>query len=103
MSRKKMCMNQSMTTGIFRARKQLKLVLFFLMALSVLVLLAACGGSSTDTGGTTPTTGTTTTPAATITQAGNVQSVMIITNSSGTFAFSPASLTIKAGTTVTWK
>jgi amicyanin len=73
------------------------------MALSVLVLLAACGGSSTDTGGTTPTTVTTTTPAATATQAGNAQSVMIITNSSGTFAFSPASLTIKAGTTITWK
>ncbi len=96
-------MNQSMTSGIFSARKQLKLVLYFLMALSVLVLLAACGGSSTGTGGTTPTTGTTTTPAATATQAGNAQSVMIITNSSGTFAFSPASLTIKAGTTVTWK
>jgi hypothetical protein len=38
-----------MTSGIFPARKQLKLVLFFLMALSVLVLLAACGGGSTGT------------------------------------------------------
>jgi amicyanin len=28
---------------------------------------------------------------------------MIITDSSGSFAFSPASLTIKVGTTVTWK
>ena len=28
---------------------------------------------------------------------------MIITDSSGSFAFSPATLTIKAGTTVTWK
>jgi len=98
-----MFMNQFMTSEIFPARKQLKLVLFFLVALSALVLLAACGGSSTSTGGTTPTTDTTTTPAATVTQAGNAQTVMIITNSSGTFAFSPASLTIKAGTTVTWK
>jgi amicyanin len=78
-------------------------VLFFLVALSVLVLLAACGGGSTGTGGTTPTTGTTPAPAATATQAGNAQSVMIITDSSGTFAFSTASLTIKAGMTVTWK
>jgi plastocyanin len=54
-------------------------------------------------GGTTPTTGTTPTPAVTATQVGNAQSVMIITNSSGSFAFSPASLTIKSGTTVTWK
>jgi amicyanin len=28
---------------------------------------------------------------------------MIITDSSGSFAFSPATLTIKTGTTVTWK
>ena len=28
---------------------------------------------------------------------------MITTDSSGSFAFSPATLTIKAGTTVTWK
>jgi len=102
-SRKKRCINQSMTSGMFPARKQLKLVWFFLMALSVLVLLAACGGGSTGTGGTTPTTGTTTTPAATATQAGHAQSVMIITNRSGSFACSPASLTIKSGTTVTWK
>ena len=92
-----------MTSGMFPARKQLKLVWFFLMALSVLVLLAACGGGSTGTGGTTPTTGTTTTLAATATQVGNAQSVMIITNRSGSFACSPASLTIKSGTTVTWK
>ena len=98
-----MFVNQSKTSGMFPERKQLRLVLLFLVALSVLVLLTACGGSSTGTGGTTPTIGTTTPPAATATQAGNAQTVMIITKSSGTFAFSPASLTIKAGTTVTWK
>jgi amicyanin len=108
-------MNKSMIAGIVPARKHLRIALFCLVALSALVFLAACGGESTSTGGTTPTTaptstvattptiGTTSTPAATATQAGNAQTVMIITDSSGSFAFSPASLTIKAGTTVTWK
>jgi amicyanin len=121
-----MLLNKFMTLGISTARKQLKPALFCLVALSALVLLAACGGSSTNTGtGTTPTTGTTSTPAATpttgttsttaatpttgttstptatATQAGNAQTVMII--SSGSFAFSPATLTIKVGTTVIWK
>jgi plastocyanin len=99
-----MLLNKSKTLGNSPAKKHLKPVLFCLVALSALVLLAACGGGSTNTGtGTTPTTGTTNTPAATATQAGNTQTVMIITNSSGSFAFSPANLTIKAGTTVTWK
>ena len=96
-----MLLNKSITLGISTTKKHLKPVLFCLVALSALVLLAACGGSSTNTG-TTPTTGTTSTPIATATQAGNGQTV-VITDSSGTFAFSPATLTIKAGTTVTWK
>ncbi len=98
-----MHMNKSMIVAIVTARKHLRLALFCLVALSALVFLAACGGESTGTGGTTPTVGTTNTPAVTATQAGNTQTVMIITDSSGSFAFSPASLTIKAGTTVTWK
>ncbi len=98
-----MFMNKSMIAGILPARKHLRLALFCLVALSALVFLAACGGETTGAGGTTPTAGTTSTPAATATQAGNTQTVMIITDSSGSFAFSPASLTIKAGTTVTWK
>jgi len=94
----------------------LKSILFSLVALSALVLLAACGGGSTTTSSATtptaaatpttpatPTTGTTTTPATTATQSGKTQTVMIITDSSGSFAFSPASLTVKAGTTVIWK
>src|SRR5215467_6559634 len=86
-------------------KKYLKSALFCLVALSALVLLAACGGTSTSSG-TTPTTAatpTTSTPTSTATQAGNGQTVMITTDSSGSFAFSPATLTIKAGTTVTWK
>ena len=90
--------------GNSTAKKHLRPVLFCLVALSAILLLAACGGGSTNTGtGTTPTTGTTSTPTATATQTGNAQTVMITTDSSGSFAFSPATLTIKAGTTVTWK
>jgi amicyanin len=106
-----MLLNKSNTLGISKAKKHLKPVLFCLVALSALFLLAACGGGSTTGTGTTPTiaptatptTGTTSTPTATATQAGNAQTVMITTDSSGSFAFSPATLTIKAGTTVTWK
>ena len=90
-------------------QKQLKPILFSLVALCALILLAACGGGSTATGNgttpttaTTPTTGTTSTPT-TATQVSNGQTVMITTDSSGSFAFSPATLTIKTGTTVTWK
>ena len=93
-------------------KKQLKPILFSLVTLSVLVLLAACGGGSTATGNATtpttaptatPTTGITSTPTTAATQSGNAQTVMITTDSSGSFAFSPKTLTIKAGTTVTWK
>lgn len=111
-----MQLNNPITLGISTIRKHHKQVLFCFVALSALLLLAACGGGSTTTGtGTTPTTGTTSTtaatpttgttstPTATATQAGNAQTVMIITDTSGSFAFSPTPLTIKVGTTVTWK
>ena len=104
-----MQLNKTITLRISKAKKDHKPVLFCLVALSALLLLAACGGGSTTTGtGTTPTiaptaTPTTGTPTATATHAGNAQTVMITTDSSGSFAFSPATLTIKAGTTVTWK
>ncbi len=74
------------------ARKHLRLASLCILVLSALVLLAACGGGSTGT-----------TPAATPTQANNAPVVMITTDSSGTFTFSPATITIKAGATVTWK
>ena len=82
-----------------------------LLALSALVLLAACGGSTSSGSGATHTaaTGNTptattanTTPTPTATTASNGQAVTITTDSSGSFAFSPATLTVKVGTTVTW-
>jgi len=103
---KKMFTNKLMNFGTVYARKKLRLAWLCLLVLSALVLLAACGGGSTSAGtGTTPTTGTSSnsTPVATPTQASNTQMVMITTDSSGSFAFSPATLTIKAGTAVTWK
>lgn len=80
-----------------------------LLALSALVLLAACGGGTTSGSGVTPTAAAGNTPTATTagttptaTTASNGQAVTITTDSSGSFAFSPATLTIKVGTMVTW-
>jgi plastocyanin len=76
-----------------------------LLAAGLLVLLAACGGAPSTTGtGTTPTAAPTATPTApptptptptTAASSGNSVSIM-------NFSFSPKSLTVKAGTTVTW-
>src|SRR5947209_5731222 len=84
-----------------------------LLALGLLALLAACGGgdtgsaSSTPTAAPTPTTAPTTAPTDTPTTApaptpttaptGGGNSITI-----ASFAFSPASLTVKVGTKVTW-
>ncbi len=93
--------NKSTNFGMMPVGKRLRRAWICLLALAALALLAACGGGSAGTG-TTPTASGST-PVATATQAGNAQTVTITTDSSGAFAFSPASLTIKAGTTVTWK
>ncbi len=91
-----------------------KHILCCLLALCAFVLLAACGGStgtgsgttptptatSAPTTGTTPTTATGTTP--TTAPTGPTKAVSIITNSDGTFGFSPTMVTIKVGTTVIW-
>ena len=79
-----------------------------LLAAGLLVLLAACGGGSTTTASTpapttaptnTPTTAPTNTPttASTSTSVSNGNSVTILN-----FTFSPATLTVKTGTKVTW-
>jgi plastocyanin len=81
---------------------------FCLLAMSFLLLLAACGGDTNNTGSAstpttvptaaptdTPTTAPTDTPTTASTSNGN--SVTL-----ASFAFSPASLTVKMGTKVTW-
>ncbi|HVU68608.1 MAG TPA: cupredoxin family copper-binding protein [Ktedonobacteraceae bacterium] len=80
-----------------------------LLALSLLIVLAACGGGSSATSvASTPTTAPTTAPTATPTTepptatptastAGDGSSVAI-----ASLAFSPTSLTVKVGTKVTW-
>src|SRR5260370_27630652 len=115
-----------MSKNIYRPQRNALAWLYLLVVLvGALVLLAACGSNNTPgtssaptatTIANTPTTGassTTPTPAPTTGASsttpiptpapGTSQTVMIITNSDGSFIFSPATLTIKAGTTVTWK
>jgi plastocyanin len=100
-----------------------------LVIVGALVLLTACGGASTATSGAstastsnnaaaaqpTPTVAQPT-PTPTIAQptptpmvaqsvpvAGSPQTISIVNGSDGSFGFSPATLTIKTGTTVIWK
>src|SRR5712691_11505593 len=84
-----------------------------------LMALAGCGGSSTSgassapsptTVANTPTAGTSSPTTPTITPvttptpaAGLTQIVMVITESNASYGFSPATLTIRVGTTVIWK
>lgn len=101
-----MLRNAHPVSSIFSHRRKRWLML---LALGALVLFAACGSIPSGSCSTpTPTTGTTptatsagTTPTAT-TAAGSGQMVSITRESSGSFAFSPATLTIKVGSTVTW-
>jgi plastocyanin len=99
--------NARLVSTIFSHAHKVGLVL---LALGALVLLAACGGGAPSGSGSTPTSATGTTPTATTagttptatTAASNGQAVTITTDSSGSFAFSPTTLTIKVGTKVTW-
>jgi plastocyanin len=102
-----------------RRRNRFQFIWFGLLAaaLSLMILLAACGGAagaSTGSPATTPipaaiTPVVTNTPVAvtpTIKATplpGLSQTVLIVNNSDGSFGFSPATLTIRPGTTVTWK
>lgn len=86
-------------------------------ACCLMIALAACGGSNTAGAGSTTPTATASTPTATaITDSptntptaaptplsGLTQVVLITDMSNGSFGFSPASITIKAGATVIWK
>ena len=74
-----------------------------LLALCLVVLLAACGSTTTTPPASTPTTAPTTaptaaptnTPTTAPTSTGNSVSI-------ANFAFSPTSLTVKVGTKVSW-
>lgn len=100
-------MHGNTRTGSFFSSRSHK-VWPVLLALGALALLAACGGTPSSSGSSpTPASGNTATPTTagttpSATAAGNGQAVTITTDSSGSFAFSPATLTIKVGTTVTW-
>ncbi len=83
-------------------------------ALGLMIALAACGGgaSANTTPATTPTTVVSTptarpvspTPTPQLTPVpGLTQVVMIVNHSDGSWGFTPATLTIKAGATVIWK
>ena len=98
--------------------------MFCLLILGALVLLAACGSNSTNTGSpassptattnTAPNTPTATssgngygkygntTPTTTTAPTGATKSATITTDSSGQFTFSPTSMTISVGTTIVW-
>ena len=101
--------------------------MFCLLILGTLVLLAACGSNSTNTGSPASSPAATTNTAATTptaTSSGNgygkygsgggnttpttaptgaMKSATIMTDSSGQFTFSPTTMTISVGTTVVWK
>src|SRR5579872_1465443 len=94
------------THTITRSKRHSTRALFVLLAFAAMIVLAACGG--TTSGGATPTptqagNTPTTAPAGntpTATTSGSTMAVSI--TSSGTFAFSPATITVKVGTKVTW-
>lgn len=83
-----------------------------LLVAGALVLLSACG-SSTPSGPGPASTPTTSVPTPTLTPTvtqptptpapGYAQAVLITDNSNGSYGFTPAKLTIRVGTTVTWK
>jgi len=89
---------------------------FCLLVVGALVLLTACGGGATSNTNAFPTPTTiaqtstpTLTPTPTIAQptptpaSGSTQIVLIVTESNGSFGFSPTMLSIRVGTTVIWK
>jgi plastocyanin len=78
-----------------------------LLALCLVVLLAACGGTTTTTTASTPTTAPTPTPTSAPTTAPTPTPTTAPTSTGNSvsiknFAFSPASLTVKVGTKITW-
>ncbi len=79
----------------FLSRRSLTLPLFTLLALAV---FAGCGSSSVASGDSSTPTATAATAAATNTTGSTANQVNV-----SNFQFSPSTLTVKVGTTVTWK
>ncbi len=86
-----------------------------LLALCLVVLLAACGGTTTTTSASTPTSAPTAAPTSTPTSAPTTAPTAAPTSaptkaptstghsvSIANFAFSPTALTVKKGTKVIW-
>lgn len=102
-------MNPKNTYLLQRVRTWLGLM----MVVAVILLLTACGSTTTPgVGAATPTTiAQTPIPTSTPTVAqttptpapGSTHMLMIIEDSNGGYGFSPATLTIRVGTTVIWK
>lgn len=99
--------NTQMTTPTILRTKPRMFAWFCALIVAMLLLLAACGSSTG--GGTTSNPTPTTAPAPTATTApsptapsGSTNMVTAITGSSG-FAFSPTTLTVSVGSTVTWQ
>lgn len=94
---------QRNTDTVLRTKPK-TLAWFCTLAVAILLLLAACGSSTG--GGTTNTPAPTTAPTATsapspTATSGNTMEVDV-TNTGG-FAFSPTTLTVPVGSTVTWR
>jgi plastocyanin len=92
--------NTNITSRITPPGKRQVWAWLSLVALAIIVLLSACGGTTSNSGNNS---GTTTVATNTPASSGSGPMVMITTDSSGTFAFSPTTLTIQVGTTVVWK
>ena len=78
-----------------------------LLALCLVVLLAACGGTTTTTSASTPTAAPTAAPTSAPTTAPTNTPTTAPTSTGNSvtianFAFSPTSLTVKVGTKVSW-
>ncbi len=82
-----------------------------MMVVVCVLLLTACGSTTTPGSGAvapttiaqTPTPTPTIAPTTPVPAPGSTQMLLIINDSNGSFGFSPAILTIRVGTTVIWK
>src|SRR5215470_12060551 len=73
--------------------------------LGLALLLAGCGGTTSAAATSAPPTATsapTDTPAPTNTPAPSGPKAAVAINGAGTYSFSPTSMSVKVGTTVTW-